>query len=113
MVAASYNLGRVWGVCLDLAESWAKVSQTPSKHAQNLEKGMFSQECNRGGFGECPGLRILPLLHPCWVREEPLRFWLSLHSGHVEPSPPDAKMWGRVGVAAGTCPRLPVPSSLS
>lgn len=112
MVAASYNLGRLWGVCLDLAGSWATVSQTPSKHAQNLEKGMFSQECNRGGFGECPGLRILPLLHPCWVRDVPevLAFPVQWPCGAKPSRCQDVgESWGGCRyLPEVACPQLPV-----
>lgn len=62
-----------------LGRKQGQGQQTPSRQAQNLES-------NRGGFGECPGIWMPLLLHPCWVHEDPLMLWVSLYSGWSQPS---------------------------
>lgn len=54
-----------------LARMLGQGQPDPFRQPQNLEKGMFNQESNRGGFGECPRLWPLPVFHHCWVHEDP------------------------------------------
>lgn len=56
---------RVRGRCPDLAGSWAMLSQTPSRHPQNPEKGCAARKVTGVALQSVQGLWVLPLLHHC------------------------------------------------